>query len=73
MFYFDYRASMVATHANRKLKKRNAWLQSDLKCCQRTISKLNKTLANERQQKPKSEPLRGIKVSRNFQQTGSDV
>ena len=60
-------------HANRKLKKRNAWLQSDLKSSQRTISKLNKTLANERQLKPKAEPLRGIKVSSNFQQTGSDV
>ena len=60
-------------YANRKLKKRNAWLQSELKRGQRTISKLNKTLANERQQKPKAEPLRGIKVSRKFQQTGSDV
>ena len=60
-------------HANRKLKKRNAWLQSDLKSSQRTISNLNITLANERQLKPKAEPLRGIKVSRNFQQTGSDV
>lgn len=60
-------------HANRKLKKRNVWLQSDLKRSQRTVSNLNITLANERQLKPKAEPLRGIKVSRNFQQTGSDV
>ena len=60
-------------HANRKLKKQNAWLQSDLKRSQRTISNLNKTLVNERQLKPKTEPLRGIKVSRNFQQTGNDV
>ncbi len=60
-------------YVNRKLKKENVRLESDLKSSQRTISKLNKTLANERQQKPKAEPLRGIKVSRNFQRTGSDV
>lgn len=73
MSFILFAALVWLVYTNRKLKKQNAWLQSDLKCCQRTISKLNKTLANERQVKPKSEPLRGIKVSRNFQQTGNDV
>lgn len=73
MSFILFAALVWLVYTNRKLKKQNAWLQSDLKSSQRTISKLNKTLANERQLKPKAEPLRGIKVSRNFQRTGSDV
>ena len=51
MSFILFAALVWLVYTNRKLKKQNAQLESDLKCRQRTISKLNKTLANERQQK----------------------
>ncbi len=73
MCFILFAALVWLVYTNRKLKKRNAQLESDLKGSERTISMLNKLLASERQPRPKAEPLRGIKVSSNFQRTGSDV
>lgn len=73
MYFILIVALVWLVYINRKLKKQNAHLESELKRSKRTIFKLNKSLTSERQARPKAEPLRGIKVSRNFQRTGSDV